>query len=226
MDQPKDKSKQPERGKSPDLPERSPGDNERRADGDQAHLGQSFVTWANAGILAFHMVSGMLVGIFLGYYLDKWLNSSPVCVGIGLILGLVAGGLNMYRDMRRFLREQAAEDAREKLRRMGQVEGGDPSRQDGGNRAAEPSENHVFREGDPRASARTADREVDDQEKLRRMGQTGDEAGAPDRQNLSPTKAGNDAKDGSNGGDGESSNNDDDYSDPSSGYGRGDGEEK
>ena len=224
MDQPKDKSKQPERGKSPDLPERSPGDNERRADGDQAHLGQSFVTWANAGILAFHMISGLLVGIFLGYYLDKWLNSSPVCVGIGLILGLVAGGLNMYRDMRRFLREQAAEDAREKLRRMGKVEAEVPGRQDGGSRAAEPSENHVFREGDPRASARTADREVDDQEKLRRMGKV--EGVAPDRQNLSPTKAGNDAKDGSNGGDGESSNNDDDYSDPSSGYGRGDGEEK
>ena len=83
-------------------------------------LGQSFVNWANAGILGFHMISGPLLGIFLGYYLDKWLDSKPVCMFAGMLLGLVAGGLNVYRDVRRILREQAAADAREKLLRMGQ----------------------------------------------------------------------------------------------------------
>ena len=86
---------------------------------NQGTLGQSFVNWANAGILGFHMISGPLLGIFLGYHLDKWLDSKPVCVFIGIFLGLIAGGLNMYRDMRRILRDQAAEDAREKLLRMG-----------------------------------------------------------------------------------------------------------
>ncbi len=87
--------------------------------GADKNLGQSFVTWANAGVLGFHMISGPLLGIFLGYYLDKWLDTSPVCVGIGIALGLVAGALNMYRDIRRILREQEAADAREKLRRLG-----------------------------------------------------------------------------------------------------------
>lgn len=82
-------------------------------------LGQSFVNWANAGILGFHMISGPLLGIFLGYYLDKWLDSKPVCMFAGMLLGLVAGGLNVYRDVRRILREQAAADAREKLLRLG-----------------------------------------------------------------------------------------------------------
>ena len=82
--------------------------------------GQNFVSWTNAGVLGFHMISGPLLGIFLGYHADKWLDSKPVCVFIGIFLGLVAGGLNMYRDMRRILRDQAAEDAREKAQRMGQ----------------------------------------------------------------------------------------------------------
>ena len=82
-------------------------------------LGQSFVNWANAGILGFHMISGPLLGIFLGYYLDKWLDSKPACMFAGMLLGLVAGGLNVYRDVRRILREQAAADAREKMLRLG-----------------------------------------------------------------------------------------------------------
>ncbi len=82
--------------------------------------GKAFVSWTNAGVLGFHMISGPLLGIFLGYHLDKWLDSKPVCVFIGIFLGFIAGGLNMYRDMRRILRDQAAEDAREKLLRMGQ----------------------------------------------------------------------------------------------------------
>jgi F0F1-type ATP synthase assembly protein I len=99
-----------------------------KADADK-YLGRYFVTWANAGILGFHMISGPLLGVFLGYHLDKWLDSKPVGVSIGLFLGLVAGGLNMYRDMRRILHEQANEDAREKLRRMGHSTGGNADRQ-------------------------------------------------------------------------------------------------
>ena len=132
MDRQKDKSEQSEQRKDQNLSGQNADGIERRADSDQTHMGQSFVTWANAGILGFHMISGPLLGIFLGYYLDKWLNSSPVCVGIGLVLGLVAGALNMYRDMRRFLREQAAEDAREKLRRIGLGKDEVSRRQDGG----------------------------------------------------------------------------------------------
>ena len=94
--------------------------NKSESDADnKGTLGQSFVNWANAGILGFHMISGPLLGIFLGYYLDKWLDSKPVCMFVGMLLGLVAGGLNVYRDVRRILREQAAADAREKLLRLG-----------------------------------------------------------------------------------------------------------
>ena len=147
MDRQKDKSEQVEQRKNQNPPGQNPSAAHRGADSDKAHLGQSFVTWANAGVLGFHMISGPLLGIFLGYYLDKWLDSSPVCVGIGLALGLVAGALNMYRDMRRILREQAAEDAREKLRRLGRVEE-EPFSRAGGDNGEHDSASDSSRAGD------------------------------------------------------------------------------
>lgn len=98
---------------------------------EEPSLGKSFVTWANAGVIGMHMVSGPLLGGFLGFYLDKWLDTKPVCIFIGLALGLVAGGLNMFRDVRRLLREQAADEAREKMRRMGLDEAAASGRREG-----------------------------------------------------------------------------------------------
>ena len=73
---------------------------------NQGTLGQSFVNWANAGILGFHMISGPLLGIFLGYYLDKWLDSKPVCMFVGMLLGLVVPLFAARRFWRRRTRQE------------------------------------------------------------------------------------------------------------------------
>lgn len=81
---------------------------------EKSSLGKSVISWANAGMLGMHMLSGPLLGAFLGDYLDRKFDSRPVGLFCGLALGLIAGGLNVYRDLRRIFRALDAEEAREK----------------------------------------------------------------------------------------------------------------
>ena len=83
-----------------------------------------------AGAIWLHLISGIAVGFFLGYMLDRWLESSPWLTMIFLGLGIAAGFKNMYADTRRLLpmlqtrKETAGEDAL-------------PSRNPGGHTAAD-----------------------------------------------------------------------------------------
>lgn len=51
--------------------------------------------------IAAELISGVLVGAGLGYLLDKWLNSQPLCLITFLIFGAVAGFLNVYRFVKK-----------------------------------------------------------------------------------------------------------------------------
>ena len=51
--------------------------------------------------IAAELVSGVLVGAGLGYVLDKVLSSAPLLLIIFLILGGVAGFLNVYRFVKK-----------------------------------------------------------------------------------------------------------------------------
>lgn len=53
---------------------------------------------AGAGVIGMHLVSGPLVGFAIGYALDCWLDTGPLAGLIGLIIGIAAGFLNVYRD--------------------------------------------------------------------------------------------------------------------------------
>jgi len=37
----------------------------------------------------------------MGYYADRWLHSDPWGKMIGFLLGVVAGGINFYRDYKK-----------------------------------------------------------------------------------------------------------------------------
>jgi ATP synthase protein I len=43
------------------------------------------------------LVAGVLVGGFIGWWIDRWLNSSPFGLLIMLMVGMVAGFWNVYR---------------------------------------------------------------------------------------------------------------------------------
>jgi len=65
------------------------------------------------------MVASCLIGLAMGYYLDKWLlesyeiNSSPWGLLIFLGLGIVSGFRNVYILTDRELRRQQHEDEKE-----------------------------------------------------------------------------------------------------------------
>ena len=65
---------------------------------------------SQAGTIGLHMVSGIVVGGGIGYGLDKWLKTEPVCLLIFLAVGIVAGFKNVYVDTRRLLAAQKRED--------------------------------------------------------------------------------------------------------------------
>lgn len=66
---------------------------------------------AGAGVIGLHLVSGPMVGFALGYGLDLWLGIGPWGGVIGLIIGILAGFLNVYRDTRQLLASSATQDA-------------------------------------------------------------------------------------------------------------------
>ena len=65
---------------------------------------------SQAGVIGMHMVSGIAVGTAIGYALDKWLESSPTCLLIFMLIGIAAGFRNVYVDTRRLLAAQERED--------------------------------------------------------------------------------------------------------------------
>lgn len=84
--------------------------------------------------IASHLVAGLAGGAAIGYFLDRWLDTSPWCLVAFFFLGSAAGMLNVYRmvsgmGMALGYRPAPArqEDASEGKRRAGQ----DPA--DGGN---------------------------------------------------------------------------------------------
>ena len=56
--------------------------------------------------LSMELVVGILVGGFIGWWLDKWLSTKPIFLLVMLLLGMIAGLVNMLRtarDMRQVL---------------------------------------------------------------------------------------------------------------------------
>ena len=56
--------------------------------------------------LSMELVVGIVVGGFIGWWLDKWLSTKPIFLLVMLLLGMIAGVLNMLRtarDMRQVL---------------------------------------------------------------------------------------------------------------------------
>lgn len=67
-----------------------------------------------ASVIGLHMVSGILVGGVMGYFLDEWLGTDPWLKLVFFVLGVAAGFYNVYLDTQRLLREQSTESERPK----------------------------------------------------------------------------------------------------------------
>jgi ATP synthase protein I len=69
-----------------------------------------FDAFGTAGMMGFHLLSGMLVGGFIGYWLDKWLDTDPWMKAVFFMIGIAAGFRNIYLDAQRLVREQEGKD--------------------------------------------------------------------------------------------------------------------
>jgi ATP synthase protein I len=56
--------------------------------------------------LGISMVAATLIGLAMGYYLDKWLETSPWFTLIFLVFGIIAGFRNIYILTERELKRQ------------------------------------------------------------------------------------------------------------------------
>ena len=64
------------------------------------------------------MIAGLLVGGFLGYWLDRWLGWAPWSLVTGLIVGFVAGANNAWRAIRAYSRDAAKAGGSDEERRL------------------------------------------------------------------------------------------------------------
>ena len=65
---------------------------------------------SRAGAIGLHMVSGIVVGTLIGYFLDRWLGTFPWLTGVFMFFGIVAGFKNVYVDTKRLIASQEEED--------------------------------------------------------------------------------------------------------------------
>ncbi|PMP60776.1 MAG: hypothetical protein C0198_05815 [Sulfurihydrogenibium sp.] len=66
----------------------------------QANKTLSFLT------IGLHLVSGIIVGVGVGYLLDKYFNTSPYLTIIFFFFGLAAGFRNMYIDAKKYIQSE------------------------------------------------------------------------------------------------------------------------
>jgi ATP synthase protein I len=52
---------------------------------------------AMVGRVATELVAGVIVGAFMGWVLDRWLETSPLFLVVMFFLGAIAGMLNVWR---------------------------------------------------------------------------------------------------------------------------------
>ncbi len=59
-------------------------------------------TLGQLSTLGIAMVAAVAIGLGIGYWLDRWLGTSPWLTMLFALFGIVAGFLNLVRDVRRY----------------------------------------------------------------------------------------------------------------------------
>jgi F0F1-type ATP synthase assembly protein I len=56
--------------------------------------------------VSFQLAGSILLGVFLGRYLDRWLGTTPWLMLVGLFLGLTAGITGIIKITKQFFRKE------------------------------------------------------------------------------------------------------------------------
>ncbi len=60
------------------------------------------------------MAGSILFCLAIGYYLDKFLNTKPIFIIISILLGIVGGGVTVYRQIMMATEKDAKRDERDR----------------------------------------------------------------------------------------------------------------
>ncbi len=66
-------------------------------------MNKKFFKYLSLSTIGLHLVSGIVVGVLIGYYLDKFFNTSPLLTIIFFFFGVGAGFRNMYKDVQKYI---------------------------------------------------------------------------------------------------------------------------
>lgn len=66
-----------------------------------------------ASVVGIHIVAGTFAGLAIGYFLDKWLQTTPWLTLIFLLLGIAAGFKNVHRDVKSILQDESKQKKKE-----------------------------------------------------------------------------------------------------------------
>lgn len=72
---------------------------------------KGFSKYISIGAIGLHLVSGIIVGIAVGYYLDKVFDTSPILTIVFFILGVITGFYNMYKDVVKYVSGENSKDS-------------------------------------------------------------------------------------------------------------------
>ncbi len=61
---------------------------------------QVFAAFSLVGTIGLNMVATVAVGLFLGRWLDGWLDTSPWCTVAGIVFGMVTGLWATYKRVK------------------------------------------------------------------------------------------------------------------------------
>ncbi|MDY0190779.1 MAG: AtpZ/AtpI family protein [Desulfuromonas sp.] len=83
-------------------------DNKQRLAAQRRELYKSLGFLSSVGIC---MVASILIGMIMGYYIDRWLDTAPWFLLIFLVLGIISGFRNIFILTERELKRQKKIDS-------------------------------------------------------------------------------------------------------------------
>ncbi len=64
---------------------------------------------AELSSIALILPSSIAVGLFMGYFLDRWLGTAPWLLLIFTVLGIVSGLLSLFRALKKEMKDEPPE---------------------------------------------------------------------------------------------------------------------
>ncbi len=70
---------------------------------------KKFNDYFTIGTIGLHLISGIIVGLAIGYFLDKFFNTHYIMTIIFFFLGVASGFYNMYKDAVKYIQKEEKE---------------------------------------------------------------------------------------------------------------------